>query len=66
MIEVVQAFDRAPITQIGSDDAAALERKIESARRVFADRGGWLKPHQKIDVLRKLAGLMQGKRAHLG
>jgi acyl-CoA reductase-like NAD-dependent aldehyde dehydrogenase len=66
MIEVVQAFDRAPITEIGSDDAAALERKIESARRVFADRGGWLKPHQKIDVLRKLAGLMQGKREHLG
>jgi acyl-CoA reductase-like NAD-dependent aldehyde dehydrogenase len=66
MIEVVQAFDRAPITEIGSDDAAALERKIESARRAFADRGGWLKPHQKIDVLRKLAGLMQGKREHLG
>jgi acyl-CoA reductase-like NAD-dependent aldehyde dehydrogenase len=66
MIEVVQAFDRAPITEIGSDDAAALERKIESARRVFADRGGWLKPHQKIDVLRKLAGLMQGRREHLG
>jgi acyl-CoA reductase-like NAD-dependent aldehyde dehydrogenase len=66
MIEVVQAFDRAPITEIGSDDAAALERKIESARRVFADRGGWLKPHQKIDILRKLAGLMQGRREHLG
>ena len=66
MIEVVQAFDRAPITEIGSDDAAALERKIESARRVFADRGAWLKPHQRIDILRKLAGLMQGKREHLG
>jgi acyl-CoA reductase-like NAD-dependent aldehyde dehydrogenase len=66
MIEVVQAFDRAPITEIGSDDAAALERKIETARRVFADRGAWLKPHQKIDILRKLAGLMQGKREHLG
>jgi acyl-CoA reductase-like NAD-dependent aldehyde dehydrogenase len=66
MIEVVQAFDRAPITEIGSDDAAALERKIESARRAFADRGAWLKPHQKIDILRKLTGLMQGKRGHLG
>jgi acyl-CoA reductase-like NAD-dependent aldehyde dehydrogenase len=66
MIQVVQAFDRAPIKEIGSDDAAALERKIESARRVFADRGGWLKPHQKIDILRKLVGLMQGKREHLG
>jgi acyl-CoA reductase-like NAD-dependent aldehyde dehydrogenase len=66
MIEVVQAFDRAPIAQLDSDDAAALERKIEAARRAFADRGGWLKPHQRIDILRKLAGLMEGKREHLG
>jgi acyl-CoA reductase-like NAD-dependent aldehyde dehydrogenase len=66
MIKVVQAFDRAPITEIGSDDAAALERKIEAAQRAFADRGGWLKPHQKIDIFRKLADLMQGKREHFG
>jgi hypothetical protein len=31
MIEVVQAFDRAPITRLESDDAAALDRK-----RLFA------------------------------
>ena len=62
MIEVVQAFDRAPIAQLESDDAAALERKIEAARRAFADRGAWLKPHQRIDILRKLAGLMEGAR----
>jgi len=66
MIEVVQAFDRAPITQLESDDADALERKIEAAWRDFADRGAWLKPHQRIDILRKLAGLMAGKREHLG
>lgn len=66
MIQVVQAFDRAPIAQLKGDDAAALERKIEAARRVFADRGAWLKPHQRIDILRKLAGLMEGKREHFG
>ena len=32
MIEVVQAFDRAPITRLESDDAAALDRKIETAK----------------------------------
>jgi len=66
MIDVVQAFDRAPITQLDSDDAAALERKIQAAARVFADRKAWLKPHQKIDILRTLATLMTGKRDHLG
>ena len=37
MIEVVQAFDRAPITRLESDDAATLDRKIETAQRHFAD-----------------------------
>jgi acyl-CoA reductase-like NAD-dependent aldehyde dehydrogenase len=66
MIDVVQAFDRTPIAMLYSDDAAALEQKIETARRLFADRHAWLKPHQRIDILRKLAVLMEGKREHLG
>ena len=66
MIEVVQAFDRAPITRLESDDAAALERKLETARKLFADRSAWLKPHQRIAILRKLAGLMEARREHLG
>jgi acyl-CoA reductase-like NAD-dependent aldehyde dehydrogenase len=66
MIEVVQAFDQTPIARLESDDRAALDRKIEAARRLFADRGAWLKTHQKMEILRKLAGLMEGKREHLG
>jgi acyl-CoA reductase-like NAD-dependent aldehyde dehydrogenase len=66
MIEVVQAFDRVPIARLDSDDAPALDQKIEAARRVFADRHAWLKTHQRIDILRKLAVLMEGKREHLG
>jgi acyl-CoA reductase-like NAD-dependent aldehyde dehydrogenase len=66
MIEVVQAFDRAPIAQLKSDDAVALERKIEAAVRLSADRGSRLKPHQRIEILRRVAMLMEGKREHLG
>ena len=66
MIEVVQAFDRTPIARLDSDDRVALDRKIEAARRLFADRGAWLKTHQRIEILRKLAELMEGKREHLG
>jgi len=65
MLTVVQAYDRAPIAEIETDDAAALERKLQSAERAFQDRDGWLKPHQRIAVLRKLAALMAGKRDHL-
>src|SRR5271166_430883 len=66
IIEVVQAFDRAPIAQLDSDDATALERKIEAAAQLFADRDARLKPHQRIDILRRLATLMEAKREHFG
>jgi acyl-CoA reductase-like NAD-dependent aldehyde dehydrogenase len=66
MIEVVQAFDRALIAKLESDDAAALERKSQAAAQLFADRGAWLRPHQRIDILRKLAGLMEDMREHFG
>ncbi|MGX0976261.1 acyl-CoA reductase-like NAD-dependent aldehyde dehydrogenase [Roseovarius sp. MBR-51] len=65
MLTVVQAFDRAQIAEIETDDAAMLERKLQVADRVFRDRDGWLKPHQRIAVLRKLAVLMDGRRDHL-
>jgi acyl-CoA reductase-like NAD-dependent aldehyde dehydrogenase len=65
MIEVVQAFDRARIGEVASDDADALERKLALAFERFKDRRGWLKPHQRIEVLRRLAGLMEGRREHL-
>jgi acyl-CoA reductase-like NAD-dependent aldehyde dehydrogenase len=66
MIKVVRAFDRTPIARLDSDDAAALDHKIEAARKLFADRGAWLKTRQRIEILRKLARLMEGKREHLG
>lgn len=65
MLTVVQAFDRAPITEIGLDTAGALEKKLSAAERVFKDRDGWLPPHQRIAILRKLASLMDAKRDHL-
>ncbi len=65
MLNVVQAFDRAPIADLETEDAAALERKLQAAKRVFKDRDGWLKPHQRIAILRKLAALMESKRDHL-
>jgi acyl-CoA reductase-like NAD-dependent aldehyde dehydrogenase len=64
MLQVVQAYDRAPITEIETDDEAALERKLQAAQAVFKDRDNWLKPHQRIAILRKLAGLLEARRDH--
>ncbi len=65
MLKVVQAFDRAPIAEIKTDNAAALEQKLETAERAFNDRDGWLQPHQRMAILRKLAALMDARRDHL-
>ena len=65
-LQVVQAFDRAPIAEIDTDDAAALEKKLTAAINVFRDRKGWLPVHQRVDVLRKLAELIDKRRDHFG
>lgn len=62
MLNVVQAFDRAPIAELPTDDAAALERKLATARARFEDRAGWLQPHERMRVLHTLAGLVENKR----
>jgi acyl-CoA reductase-like NAD-dependent aldehyde dehydrogenase len=65
MLQVVQAFDRAPLAEIPTDDADALEAKLEAATRAFRDRNGWPKPHERIAVLRRLAALVEQRREHL-
>lgn len=64
MLQLVQAYDRAPIAEIETDDAAALELKLARAQQLFRDRDGWLKPHERMAVLRRLAELVQGRRDH--
>jgi acyl-CoA reductase-like NAD-dependent aldehyde dehydrogenase len=66
VIQVVQAFDRTAIAELESDEAAALDRKIETARKLYFNRDAWLKPHRRMEILRTLAGLMEGRREHLG
>lgn len=62
MIEVVQAFDRARIAELPTDDASALEMKLATAHARFQDRGAWLQPHERMAVLHKLAGLVERQR----
>jgi acyl-CoA reductase-like NAD-dependent aldehyde dehydrogenase len=62
MLEVVQAYDREHIAELPTDDAAALERKLTVAHERFADRRGWLKPHERVGVLHRLADLVLQQR----
>jgi acyl-CoA reductase-like NAD-dependent aldehyde dehydrogenase len=62
MLQVFRAYDRNALAEVATDDTNALEAKLATASRIFADRGGWLKPHQRIDILRRLAVLLKAKR----
>src|SRR5258706_15537378 len=61
-LQIVQAFDRAVITEIPADDSQALETKIASAARVMRERDAWLKPHQRSAILQRTAGLLEARQ----
>ena len=61
-LQVVRAFDRAPVTEIPADDAQALETKLGSAARMMRDRDAWLKPHQRSAILQRTAGLLEARQ----
>jgi acyl-CoA reductase-like NAD-dependent aldehyde dehydrogenase len=61
-LQVVQAFDRAVITEIPADDSQALETKLASAARVMRQRDAWLKPHQRSAILQRTAGLLEARQ----
>jgi acyl-CoA reductase-like NAD-dependent aldehyde dehydrogenase len=63
-LQVVNAYDRVPIVDVDTDDAAALETKLDAATRTFRDRSGWLKTYERIEVLRRLADLIEARRDH--
>lgn len=62
MVEIVQAYDRERIAELPTDDAAALERKLTVARERFAKRSDWLKTHERMAVLHRLADLVHQQR----
>lgn len=61
-MQVVQAFDRKLIKEIPTDDAQALELKLEMAARCFKDRDSWLKPYERIELLKRAAQLLSTKQ----
>jgi acyl-CoA reductase-like NAD-dependent aldehyde dehydrogenase len=56
---VRQAFDGAEIAEIPVDNEASLADKLDRATRCFADRAGWLPPYRRIEILRRLARLIE-------
>src|SRR6267142_2034865 len=56
---VRQAFDGAQIAEIQVDSEASVAEKLDRAARCFANRAGWLPPYRRIEILRRLARLLE-------
>lgn len=63
-LQVVQAFDRALIREIPTDDAQALEGKLKTAALTLNNRDGWLKPHERMAILKRTAQLLVEQQEH--
>jgi acyl-CoA reductase-like NAD-dependent aldehyde dehydrogenase len=64
-MQIVHAWDRAPLAELPADDAAALESKLAAADTVFRDRAAWLPAHERGAILRRLSALIAARREDL-
>ena len=56
---VYQPYDRVPISDVALDDAASIQTKLERAQRAFADRSNWIPAYKRIEILRRVAYLVE-------
>jgi acyl-CoA reductase-like NAD-dependent aldehyde dehydrogenase len=62
VLKVVQAFDRAFIADVKTDDGEALESKLVTAARTLRDRSAWLPVHERMAILRRAADAVDTDR----
>jgi acyl-CoA reductase-like NAD-dependent aldehyde dehydrogenase len=56
---VCQPYDGLVIADVPLDDASSVEQKLERAARCFGDRTNWLPAYRRIEILRRLARLVE-------
>lgn len=64
-VEVDAPYDGAVIATVATADAGAVETALATAARLYADRGGWLSPAKRIEVLERAAGIMSDRAEEL-
>ncbi|WP_058534650.1 aldehyde dehydrogenase family protein [Legionella saoudiensis] len=61
-LQVVHAFDRSLIKEIPADGAEALEAKLNTAISALDNRNNWLKPHERMAILKRTAQLLASQQ----
>jgi acyl-CoA reductase-like NAD-dependent aldehyde dehydrogenase len=60
-LEVTAAYNGSPITTIELGDADAVNKALTTAHGLYRDRDTWLPKHQRIAILERAAGLLDGR-----
>lgn len=59
MLEVKSPYDSAIVREIQEKDKKAAEAALSIAHALFKDQKNWLKPHQRIAIVKAAAEIMQ-------
>ena len=62
---VTQPFDGELIAELRVDTAGDIDAKLDNAARTFSNRANWLPTWQRIEILRRLAHLVNEERESL-
>jgi len=60
-LKVLQAYDGELIEEVGLNNWLEADAMLNQAERLFKDRSQWLPAYRRIEILKKLQGLMQEK-----
>ena len=61
VLEITRPFDGTLIKEIHLNDANDVEKALQVAHGLFLDRARWLPAWQRIAILEKVAGIMNGQ-----
>ena len=64
-MRVTQPYDGEVIAEIPVHTAAEVDTKLETAARIFARRENWLPAFERIEILKRLARLVEADRDQL-
>lgn len=61
MLEVRSPYDSKVVREIQEQDKQAAEAALSKAHALFQDQKNWLKPHQRISIIKAAAEIMQSR-----
>ncbi|MHA1539704.1 MAG: aldehyde dehydrogenase family protein [Alphaproteobacteria bacterium] len=62
MLKVTSPYDGKAIGEVPLSDTAAIQQKLETAYALYRNKDEWLKPHQRIEILKKFTTLLEKER----